>query len=215
MRDSEDLKITNSLDAAPQFSLATFVLSSSGSSSGRRTPVLPLPADLLDSVHAWPPTFEALYLLADAEPHLRIPALTALTLLCACALARLGSAIPALLRGTPSLTALTLRLPPAALPAVVEALAGLRVETREIGADVDSASNSNPNSGTKEGASKAKVSAIPAPNLRALALTLTLTLAVPVVSAAASTFASARGVDVGKGKGRSLREEADWEAEGK
>ncbi|KAJ7498453.1 hypothetical protein B0H11DRAFT_2226093 [Mycena galericulata] len=105
-----------------------------------------------------------------------LPTLTALTHLSVHVHASSSSStsIPALLRATPpALTALTLCLPPAALPALVEALAGLRV------ASPASHTTSNPNSPldgeNSDGVGKAIIPALPAPSLRAL----TITLAVP------------------------------------
>ncbi|KAJ7458788.1 hypothetical protein B0H11DRAFT_184167 [Mycena galericulata] len=219
------VKITDTLDPSRQFSLAAFAAIAPSISvlwiepRPEHAPVVP--ADLLDGVRAWAPTLEALYLLADAEPHLPVlPALTALTHLSVHASS--SSSIPALLRSTtPSLTALTLRLPPAALPALVEALAGLRVASIPAShltatppashpppPPPPSTTDTNPNSpldgGNQNsdgaGAGKAPttttIPALPAPSLRALTITFEVQGAVPLPARA----------DVGKGKGRSLRE---------
>ncbi|KAJ7484020.1 hypothetical protein B0H11DRAFT_2231749 [Mycena galericulata] len=151
--------------------------------------VLLLLADLLDGVRAWVATLEALYLLADAEPHVPIlPALTALMHLSVYVEAPVSalSAIPALLRATPlSLTALTLRLLP---PLRRSPLSARRLRG-------------------SEGAAKATIPALPAPNLRAL----TLEVQGPVPQLPPR-------VDVGNGKRgvcarSSAAREAEWEAE--
>ncbi|KAJ7484018.1 hypothetical protein B0H11DRAFT_2192980 [Mycena galericulata] len=144
-----------------------------------------LPAELPEGVRAWAPTLER-YFLADAEPHLPVlPSLTALTHLSLHAPS--PASIPALLHAaTPSLTAPTLHFPPAALPALGETLAGLRVAS-------DATPDSPLHAENQDGASKGTIPALLAPNLRALA--------VPAASAA-STAARGAGarVDVGKGK---------------
>ncbi|KAJ7484026.1 hypothetical protein B0H11DRAFT_1196470 [Mycena galericulata] len=222
------VKITDTLDASKQFSLAAFAAIAPSISvlwiepRPEHAPVVP--ADLLHGVRAWAPTLEALYLLADAEPHLSVlPTLTALTHLSVHASSSSpSSSIPALLRATPpSLTALTLRLPPATLPALVEALAGLRVPPSPDShppashpppphPPPPSTTDTNPNSpldggnqnsdgagaGKAPTTTTATIPALPAPSLRALTITFEVQGAVPLPARA----------DVGKGKGRSLRE---------